>query len=104
MAIDTIDRTKVDAMKDSKSVDPQAAEMERLRARVAELEAQAASRIPAIWFKVGEKGTCSVYGLGKFPVSLYYEQWILLLDAADRLRAFLKEQFDAGKLKGPLSR
>jgi len=48
-------------------------------------------------FKVGEKGGVSVYGLGRFPVTLYYEQWQRLLGAADELRLFLEE--NKGKLK-----
>ena len=50
-------------------------------------------------FKVGEKGGVSVYGLGRFPVTLYYEQWIRLLDAATDLRAFLEENKSRLKLK-----
>ena len=50
-------------------------------------------------FKVGEKGGVSVYGLGRFPVTLYYEQWIRLLDTSQTLRAFLEENKAAGKLK-----
>ncbi len=50
-------------------------------------------------FRVGEKGGVSVYGLGRFPVTLYYEQWIRLLDAADNLRAFLEENKSRLKLK-----
>jgi hypothetical protein len=42
----------------------------------------------------------SVYGLGRFPVTLYYEQWVRLLDSADRLRAFLEENKSKLKLKG----
>ncbi|HUK41319.1 MAG TPA: hypothetical protein VLX11_09755 [Candidatus Acidoferrales bacterium] len=41
--------------------------------------------------KVSEKGGVSVYGLGRFPVTLYKEQWAKLLDYTDELRAFLKE-------------
>jgi len=41
--------------------------------------------------KVSEKGGVSVYGLGRFPVTLYKEQWAKLLDYADELRTFLKE-------------
>jgi hypothetical protein len=41
----------------------------------------------------------SVYGLGRFPVTLYYEQWVRLLDATKDLRAFLEENKVAGKLK-----
>jgi hypothetical protein len=48
---------------------------------------------------VGEKGGVSVYGLGRFPVTLYYEQWIRLLDTAKELRQFLEENKAEGKLK-----
>ena len=41
--------------------------------------------------KVSEKGGVSVYGLGRFPVTLYKEQWIRLLDYADEIKSFLKE-------------
>jgi hypothetical protein len=47
--------------------------------------------------KVSEKGGVSVYGLGRFPVTLYKEQWLKLLDMADELRAFIAE--NAGALK-----
>jgi hypothetical protein len=50
-------------------------------------------------FKVSEKGAVSVYGLGRFPVTLYYEQWTRLLDSSDVLRAFLKENKSKLKLK-----
>jgi len=40
--------------------------------------------------KVSEKGGLSVYGLGRFPVTLYKEQWARLLDYADEIRSFLK--------------
>ena len=49
--------------------------------------------------KVSEKGGVSVYGLGRFPVTLYFEQWTRLLDQADQLRAFLNENKDKLKLK-----
>jgi hypothetical protein len=45
----------------------------------------------AISMKVSEKGALSVYGLGRFPVTLYKEQWTKLLDMAEDIRAFLKE-------------
>ena len=71
---------------------------EELLARIAELEKQAsAKKSNKIDFKVSEKGGVSVYGLGRFPVTLYYEQWIRLLDASDSLRNFLEE--NKGKLK-----
>jgi len=73
---------------------------EELKARVAELEKQTAGRRSGeLEFRVGEKGGVSVYGLGRFPVTLYYEQWVRLLDAADELRAFLEKEKSKGKLK-----
>ena len=47
-------------------------------------------------FKVSAKGAVSVYGLGRFPVTLYREQWIRLLERADDLKAFMEEH--AGEL------
>ena len=41
--------------------------------------------------KVSEKGAVSVYGMGRFPVTLYKEQWLKLLDMADEIRAFIAE-------------
>jgi hypothetical protein len=74
---------------------------EELMARIAELEKQMGSkRSGRLEFKVGEKGGVSVYGLGRFPVTLYYEQWQRLLGAADELRLFLEENKGRLKLKG----
>ena len=62
---------------------------EELMARIAELEKKAGGRPKGtLEFRVGEKGGVSVYGLGRFPVTLYYEQWIRLLDASGDLRNF----------------
>jgi hypothetical protein len=73
---------------------------EELLARIAELEKQASTKKSrSMEFKVSEKGGVSVYGLGRFPVTLYYEQWRRLLDAADGLRAFLEENKSKLKLK-----
>ena len=73
---------------------------EELLARIAELEKQTQGRKKgAIEFRVGEKGGVSVYGLGRFPVTLYYEQWVRLLDASTDLRAFLEENKHRLKLK-----
>jgi hypothetical protein len=73
---------------------------EELKARLAEMEKQAGGRRTGqLDFRVGEKGGVSVYGLGRFPVTLYYEQWVRLLDASTQLRAFLEENKTAGKLK-----
>jgi hypothetical protein len=66
----------------------------------AEAEQQPAPRkLGNLEFKVSQKGAASVYGLGRFPVTLYYEQWIRLLEAADRLRTFLEENKSQLKLK-----
>ncbi len=72
---------------------------DELKARVAELEKKTGRRSGNLEFRVGEKGGVSVYGLGRFPVTLYYEQWIRLLDAAADLRAFLEENKNQLKLK-----
>ena len=64
------------------------AELLRLRAENERLK-QRGSR--AVSMKVSEKGGLSVYGLGRFPVTLYKEQWTKLLDLADDIRAFIKE-------------
>jgi hypothetical protein len=69
---------------------------EELKARLAELEAR---RQGTLHFKVSEKGAASVYGLGRFPVTLYYEQWVRLLDKAQELRDFLESNRDKLKLK-----
>jgi len=74
---------------------------DELLARIAELEKQATSKKTGrLEFKVSEKGGVSVYGLGRFPVTLYYEQWQRLLGIADDLRTFLEENKSRLKLKG----
>ena len=73
---------------------------EELKARLEELEKKkTGQRSGALEFRVGEKGGVSVYGLGRFPVTLYYEQWIRLLEATPQLREFLEENKASGKLK-----
>jgi hypothetical protein len=73
---------------------------DELKARLAELEKQGTTRrTGSLEFRVSEKGGVSVYGLGRFPVTLYYEQWTRLLDTADKLREFLQENKDKLKLK-----
>jgi len=75
---------------------------EELPARITELEKQAeAKKSGKLEFKVGEKRGVSVYGLGRFPVTLYYEQWIRLLDAEGDLRVFLEGNRCRLKLKEP---
>jgi hypothetical protein len=69
-------------------------ELERLKAENERLKRLQDRR--AI-IKVSEKGGVSVYGLGRFPVTLYQEQWTKLLDMADEIRAFIREH--QGELK-----
>jgi predicted component of type VI protein secretion system len=64
------------------------AELEKLKAENAALKARPARSVS---MKVSEKGGLSVYGLGRFPVTLYQEQWLKLLDLAEEIRAFIKE-------------
>lgn len=64
------------------------AELERLRAENAALKKVGAKGVS---MKVSEKGGLSIYGLGRFPVTLYKEQWTKLLDMAEEIRTFLKE-------------
>lgn len=59
---------------------------EQLQQRVQELESQERK----IEFKVSDKGGVSVYGLGRFPVTLYYEQWVKLLSKIDDLKRFIE--------------
>jgi hypothetical protein len=63
-------------------------ELEKLRA---ENEALKRSSSRGLSMRVSEKGAVSVYGLGRFPVTLYKEQWIRLLDMADDIQAFIKQ-------------
>jgi hypothetical protein len=73
---------------------------DELLARIADLEKQVGGKKSGkLEFKVGEKGGVSVYGLGRFPVTLYYEQWIRLLDAAEDLRNFLEDNKSRLKLR-----
>ena len=73
---------------------------EELKAKVAELEKQTtAKRTGAMELRVSEKGGVSVYGLGRFPVTLYYEQWTRLLGASEDLTKFLEDNKSRLKLK-----
>ena len=72
------------------------AELERLRAENESLK-QRGSR--ATGMKVSEKGALSVYGLGRFPVTLYQEQWTKLLDMADDIKTFIAQNQGALKKK-----
>jgi hypothetical protein len=61
-------------------------EVARLRAENEALRARRGAPL-----RVSDKGGVSVYGLGRFPVTLYKEQWLRLLDMADEIRAFIRE-------------
>ena len=73
-------------------------ELERLRAENAALKARGSRGIS---LKVSEKGGLSVYGLGRFPVTLYKEQWTKLLGMADDIRAFIAQHDAELKAKEP---
>jgi hypothetical protein len=64
------------------------AELERLRSENASLKKSSSSPLR---MKVSEKGALSVYGMGRFPVTLYKEQWLRLLNMSDQIRAFIGE-------------
>jgi hypothetical protein len=73
------------------------AELERLREENERLKNRTSRGVS---LKVSEKGGVSVYGLGRFPVTLYKEQWARLLDMADDIRAFIKDNDAKLKTKG----
>jgi hypothetical protein len=72
-------------------------ELERLRSENAALKKGAAT---GITMKVSEKGGLSVYGMGRFPVTLYKEQWVKLLDMSEDIRSFIKANEATLKSKG----
>jgi hypothetical protein len=72
------------------------AELARLRAENAALKNRTQRGVS---MKVSEKGGVSVYGLGRFPVTLYKEQWTKLLDMADDIRTFIRDNEEKLKAK-----
>jgi hypothetical protein len=72
-------------------------ELERLRNENAALKKGAAT---GITMKVSEKGGLSVYGMGRFPITLYKEQWLKLLDMSEAIRAFIAANEATLKVKG----
>lgn len=72
-------------------------ELERLRAENERLKNRGKK---TTFIKISEKGGVSLYGLGRFPVTLYKEQWAKVLDMADEIRAFIKDNEDKLKTKG----
>jgi hypothetical protein len=73
------------------------AELERLRNENAALKRGAAT---GVTMKVSEKGALSIYGMGRFPVTLYKEQWLKLLGMSDDIRAFIAANDSELKTKG----
>ncbi len=73
------------------------AELERLKKENESLKQQSKAKTGSFSMKVSEKGAVSVYGLGRFPVTLYQEQWAKLLDRAEEIRDFIKA--NEGSLK-----
>jgi hypothetical protein len=71
-------------------------EIERLRAENEALKKPTRGQMS---LKVSEKGGLSVYGLGRFPVTLYKEQWIRLLAMSDEIRNFIRDNDSALKTK-----
>ena len=71
-------------------------EIERLRAENETLKKPSRGQV---YLKVSEKGGLSVYGMGRFPVTLYREQWEKLLAMADEIRNFIRENYNSLKKK-----
>jgi hypothetical protein len=76
--------------------DDQQAEIERLRAENERLRKAGNAKLA---MKVSEKGAVSVYGMGRFPVTLYKEQWLRLLAMAEDIKAFIEANNDNLKSK-----
>ena len=72
------------------------AELERLRAENELLKKPGRGKLA---MKVSEKGALSVYGMGRFPVTLYKEQWLRLLAISDDIRAFIEANNERLKTK-----
>lgn len=73
------------------------AEIERLKAENANLKKKPAAGVLSM--KVSEKGALSIYGMGRFPVTLYKEQWTKLLGIADEIKQFITDNNDRLKTK-----
>lgn len=78
--------------------DDMKAEIERLRAENEALKSKK-NNSGTLSMKVSEKGALSVYGMGRFPVTLYKEQWTKLLSIADELKKFIQENDSKLKTK-----
>ena len=85
-------------MTESTSAAELQAELQKLKAENEKLKA-GKSRSGELSFKVSQKGAVSVYGMGRFPVTLYKEQWNRLLGKAEELKEFLVEHDSELKTK-----
>ncbi len=74
------------------------AEIERLKAENENLRSKK-GKPGTLTMKVSEKGALSVYGMGRFPVTLYKEQWLKLLSIAEEIKSFIEEHNDKLKTK-----
>jgi len=74
------------------------AEIERLRAENESLKNKKSAE-SSLSMKVSEKGALSVYGMGRFPVTLYKEQWLKLLGIADQIKKYIEENNSRLKTK-----
>ena len=75
------------------------AELERLKKENEELK-QGKRRGGSLHLKVSQKGAVSLYGMGRFPVTLYKEQWLRMLDFSEEIRKFISENENLLKAKG----
>lgn len=78
--------------------DDMKAELERLRAENEALKKKKTSS-GTLSLRVSEKGALSVYGMGRFPVTLYKEQWLKLLSISEEIKKFIDEHSDQLKVK-----
>lgn len=78
--------------------DDMKAELEKLRAENEALKSKKVTN-GTLSMKVSEKGALSVYGMGRFPVTLYKEQWLKLLGISDELKKFISENDSRLKTK-----
>ncbi len=74
------------------------AEIERLKAENEALKSKSPAR-GTLSMKVSEKGTLSIYGMGRFPVTLYKEQWLKLLGIAEDIKKFISDNNEKLKTK-----
>jgi hypothetical protein len=72
---------------------------DEMKSELEKLKAQKEKRTGDLSFKVSEKGAVSVYGMGRFPVTLYQEQWTRLLGVAEELKEFIQQNSSKLKVK-----